>query len=108
MSTPQRKPYSGAERQLVIAFDVGTTFSGVSYAVLEPGQVPQILGVTQFRGQQRVGGDSKIPSIVCYDADGRAAAIGSETDLDANPELAEIDGLSRAEWCVRAHRCRQS
>jgi hypothetical protein len=27
-----RKPYSGTNRKLVVAFDVGTTFSGVSYA----------------------------------------------------------------------------
>jgi hypothetical protein len=42
-----RKPYGGATRSLVIALDVGTTFSGVSYAVLEPGEVPKIHGVTR-------------------------------------------------------------
>ena len=49
----------------------------------------------RFPGQQTVGGDSKIPSVVCYDADGEVVAVGSETDPEANPE---IDGLSRAEW----------
>lgn len=60
-----RKPYSGLSRSLVIAIDVGTTFSGVSfspeqhlyiylylsvkvsYAILEPGDIPKIHGVTR-------------------------------------------------------------
>ena len=59
-----RKPYSGLSRSLVIAIDVGTTFSGVSittttlyyahklfqvsYAILEPGEIPKIHGVTRY------------------------------------------------------------
>ena len=31
----------------MLAFDVGTTFSGVSYAILEPNEVPKIHGVTR-------------------------------------------------------------
>ena len=42
-----RKPYAGTHRALVLALDVGTTFSGVSYAFLEPNQVPKIHGVTR-------------------------------------------------------------
>ena len=42
-----RKPYSGQRRSLVLALDIGTTFSGVSYAILEPGEVPKIHGVTR-------------------------------------------------------------
>jgi hypothetical protein len=42
-----RKPYRGSTRSLVLALDVGTTFSGVSYAILEPGEVPKIHGVTR-------------------------------------------------------------
>lgn len=37
----------GTTRALVIALDVGTTFSGVSYAILEPGEVPKIHGLTR-------------------------------------------------------------
>ena len=40
------KPYVG-ETKLVIAFDIGTTFSGVSYCILEQGQIPEITGVTR-------------------------------------------------------------
>jgi hypothetical protein len=43
-----RKPYTGLTRSLVIALDIGTTFSGVSYAILEPGDVPKIHGVTRY------------------------------------------------------------
>jgi hypothetical protein len=45
--TDTRKIYSGSRRILVLAFDVGTTFSGVSYAFLDPGDVPKIHGVTR-------------------------------------------------------------
>jgi hypothetical protein len=59
-----RKPYRGTTRGLVIALDVGTTFSGVSYAFLEPGEVPKIHGVTRFPGQEHIAGDSKIPTVL--------------------------------------------
>ena len=57
----------------------------------------------RFPSQQKVGGDSKIPSVVCYDGDGNVAGVGSE----ANPELWEVEGLVRAEWYVLnyLHRC---
>jgi len=41
-----RSPYKGTSRKLVLAFDIGTTYSGVSYAFLDPGVVPEIKGVT--------------------------------------------------------------
>ncbi|KAG1739210.1 uncharacterized protein EDB91DRAFT_1053992 [Suillus paluster] len=75
-----RKPYSGSSRALIIALDVGTTFSGVSYALLEPGEVPKIHGVTRFPGQEHVAGNSKIPSIMYYDKHGRVMAAGAEAD----------------------------
>lgn len=46
-SSDTRKPYTGVSRALIIALDVGTTFSGVSYALLEPGEVPKFHGVTR-------------------------------------------------------------
>ena len=60
-----RSPYTGPRRKLVLAFDVGTTYSGVSYryvlsslrsilinssyvsSILDPGHVPEIRGVTR-------------------------------------------------------------
>ncbi|KAM6497400.1 hypothetical protein JOM56_007873 [Amanita muscaria] len=98
MPTHQRQPYFGTERKLVIAIDVGTTFSGVSYALLDPGVVPQIQPVTQFVGQREPRGDSKVPSIVCYSQDGTVVAAGAETDPETNDALAEMDDVIRVEW----------
>ncbi len=41
------KEYEGLQIELVVGIDVGTTFSGVSYAFLLPGEVPDILSVTK-------------------------------------------------------------
>ncbi|KAF8632112.1 hypothetical protein AX15_002043 [Amanita polypyramis BW_CC] len=100
MPTTQKQPqiYNGLQRKLVISFDVGTTFSGASYAFLIPGESPVVEGVTQFPGQQKVGGDSKIPSVVCYDGSGDVVAVGPETNPDTNSELMVVEGLVRAEW----------
>ena len=41
------KPFTGPLRKLVLAFDVGTTYSGIAYAILDPGETPRIQGVTR-------------------------------------------------------------
>ena len=33
--------YNGSKRKLVLSIDLGTTYSGISYAILDPGQVPE-------------------------------------------------------------------
>ena len=43
-----RKAYVGDKRTLVLAFDIGTTFSGISYALLDPGDVPTIKSVARL------------------------------------------------------------
>ncbi|KAM6491361.1 hypothetical protein JOM56_013135 [Amanita muscaria] len=98
MNTHQWGPYTGTEKLLVIGIDVGTTLSGVSYAVLEPGKVPRINPVERFSGQREERPDSKVPSVVCYDQDGHVLAAGPETDYELNPILSEIEGVRRAEW----------
>ena len=35
-------PYGGSKTSLVLSIDLGTTYSGVSYAVLDPGVEPVI------------------------------------------------------------------
>ena len=40
------KPHTGPTK-LVVAFDIGTTFSGISYCIHERGRIPEILGVTR-------------------------------------------------------------
>ena len=42
-----RACYSGRSRKFVVAFDIGTTFSGATYAFLDPGEIPQIQAVTR-------------------------------------------------------------
>ena len=42
-----RARYSGTSRKLVVALDIGTTFSGAAYAFLDPGEVPMIRSVTK-------------------------------------------------------------
>ncbi|TEB34592.1 hypothetical protein FA13DRAFT_1753603 [Coprinellus micaceus] len=92
-----RKPYGGLTRSLVIAIDVGTTFSGVSYAILEPGEVPKIHGVTRFPGQEHVAGNSKIPSILYYDKRGDLKAAGAEADANQIQALAEDENWHKVE-----------
>ena len=42
-----RTVYAGRTRKLVVALDIGTTFSGAAYAFLDPGEIPQIRSVTK-------------------------------------------------------------
>jgi hypothetical protein len=106
------KPYRGAYRKLVLAFDVGTTFSGVGYAILDPGEVPKIHGVTRymivvswnkcvlilnrFPGQEN--GDHKIPTILWYTKEGQVRAAGAEAGKDTMIFAAEKENLIFVEW----------
>ncbi|KAG2043946.1 hypothetical protein BDR03DRAFT_940321 [Suillus americanus] len=93
-----REPYKGSTRKLVLAFDVGTTFSGVSYCMLDPGEVPVIRGVARYPAQDRVGGDSKIPSILYYDLQGDVRAVGAEALQEHVIEQAEDEGWVKLAW----------
>ncbi|KAI6044888.1 hypothetical protein EDC04DRAFT_2640470 [Pisolithus marmoratus] len=93
-----RKPYEAPSRKLILAFDVGTTFSGISYCIVDPGEIPKICGVSKFPGQEHIGGDNKIPSIMYYDREGRVQAVGAETQQPHIIEKAEEEGWMRLEW----------
>jgi len=44
-----RSPYTGPpKKRLVLAFDIGTTYSGVSYVLLDQGLVPEIASVGRY------------------------------------------------------------
>ncbi|KAJ7578243.1 hypothetical protein C8J56DRAFT_969481 [Mycena floridula] len=95
-----REPFGGPQRKLVLAFDVGTTFSGISYSVLDPGIVPEIKSVTRFPAQEQVGGDAKIPSIIYYDEHGQVKGVGAEA-LELKDWVVENDQEDKwflAEW----------
>ncbi|KIJ66157.1 hypothetical protein HYDPIDRAFT_174829 [Hydnomerulius pinastri MD-312] len=93
-----RQPYQGLSRKLVLAFDVGTTYSGVSYCILDPGQVPEILGVSRYPAQEHVGGDNKIPSILYYDQRGDVRAVGAEALQQHIVDQAEEENWTKLEW----------
>ncbi|OAX34644.1 hypothetical protein K503DRAFT_803418 [Rhizopogon vinicolor AM-OR11-026] len=99
-----RAPYKGETRKLVLAFDVGTTFSGISYCILDPGEVPVIRGVSRYPAQEQVGGDSKIPSIIYYDLQGVVRAVGAEALQERIIERAKDDGWVKLEWW-KLHLC---
>ncbi|EKM51025.1 uncharacterized protein PHACADRAFT_128701 [Phanerochaete carnosa HHB-10118-sp] len=93
---PPQKPYEGPSRKLVLAFDVGTTYSGVAYATLDPGETPKIQAVTRFPGQSN--SDFKIPSVLLYTQDGQVRAVGAEAK-DPRMEMAiEDEDLILVEW----------
>ncbi|KAF8627755.1 hypothetical protein AX17_006121 [Amanita inopinata Kibby_2008] len=94
MSTRQR--YEELRRKLLIAFDVGTTFSGISYSILDPGEVPEIHGVTRFPAQ--LHGSLKIPTVLHYDSHGFVQAVGAEAVQDGIEEIAVDNGWTRVEW----------
>ncbi|OJA08932.1 hypothetical protein AZE42_05319 [Rhizopogon vesiculosus] len=93
-----REPYKGSTRKLVLAFDVGTTFTGISYCILDPGEVPVIRGVSRYPAQEQVGGDSKIPSIIYYDLQGDVRAVGAEALQERIIDQAEDEGWMKLEW----------
>ncbi|KAJ7137618.1 hypothetical protein C8R43DRAFT_1089388 [Mycena crocata] len=80
-----RKAFTGPTRKLVLGMDLGTTYAGLSYSLLEPGKIPSILPVTRFPAQDHVGGDSKVPSVIYYDRFGSVRA-------------AEEEGWVKSEW----------
>ncbi|KAJ3535906.1 hypothetical protein NMY22_g6268 [Coprinellus aureogranulatus] len=98
MSLPARKKYAGDARRLLLAFDIGTTFSGISYSILDPGIVPEIRPVTRYPCQEHVGGDSKIPTVIYYDDNGNVCAIGAETLKEGIEQDAEENGWTKAWW----------
>ncbi|KAF6748668.1 hypothetical protein DFP72DRAFT_915757 [Ephemerocybe angulata] len=49
MLMENRKPFEGTTRRLLLAFDIGTTYSGISYSILDPGKVPEIRPVTRAK-----------------------------------------------------------
>ncbi|KAI0350808.1 hypothetical protein OH77DRAFT_1412306 [Trametes cingulata] len=92
------QPYQGPVRKLVVAMDIGTTYSGVAYAILDPGEVPMILGLTRFPGQENAAGDSKIPSILYYRQDGSVHSVGAEAAQPGMELEAEDEDLIFVEW----------
>ena len=108
---PSLSPFTGSLRRLVLAFDVGTTFSGISFTVLDPGEVPKIQTVTRYACTHMIphlagaddkhstsfpgqaSGDFKIPSLLYYAQDGSVRAGGAEAAMTDMKLAAEDDNL---------------
>ncbi|KAF9047849.1 hypothetical protein BJ165DRAFT_1314171, partial [Panaeolus papilionaceus] len=102
-------PYPGPRRKLVLAFDIGTTFSGVSYSILDPGEIPEIKPslhdltnrkslLSRFPAQEYISGASKIPTVIYYDRAGNVHAVGAEAMQEGIYERAEDKQWFKAEW----------
>ena len=116
----QLEPYHGTNRKLVIAIDIGTTYSGVAYCILDPGETPKVLSVTRygcthclffartdprflsFPGQEgeNKSRDVKTPSILYYDQLGRLRAVGAEATLPSIKDQAYTEEWNLVKWCV--------
>nr|VWO95521.1 Zn(2)-C6 fungal-type domain-containing protein [Ganoderma boninense] len=92
------KAYRGPVRKLVVGIDVGTTFSGVSYAILDPGEVPRIYDITCYPGQENEAGHYRIPSILYYRPDGTLHSAGAEAAKPDMDFVAEDEDLTFVEW----------
>ncbi|KAH6910157.1 hypothetical protein BKA70DRAFT_1424707 [Coprinopsis sp. MPI-PUGE-AT-0042] len=93
-----RPPYRGVARKLLLSFDVGTTFSGVSYSIMDPGEISEIRTVTRFPEQVQSAGDCKIPSILYYDHQGNVKAVGAEAVWEGIEGVTEEEGWTKVEW----------
>ncbi|KAG8807374.1 hypothetical protein FRC17_004491 [Serendipita sp. 399] len=75
------KTYERTEA-IILAFDIGTTHSAVSFSHAYPGDSPSVRPVVKWPGQPEASGDSKIPTIIAYQ-DGQAKFFGAEArELD--------------------------
>lgn len=95
---PLHRAYTGPRRKLLLALDVGTTYSGISYSILEPGKIPEIKSVVRFPAQEQISGASKIPTIVLYNRQGEVKAVGAEAISEDTLVEAEKRGWLKAEW----------
>ncbi|KAJ7021945.1 hypothetical protein C8F04DRAFT_1139529 [Mycena alexandri] len=93
-----RNTFSGSTRKCILGIDIGTTYAGMSYCLMEPGRIPEILPVTRFPAQDHVGGDSKVPSVIYYDRAGRVKACGAEALQEGVVEQAIEHRWEKAEW----------
>ncbi|CCM01024.1 uncharacterized protein FIBRA_03072 [Fibroporia radiculosa] len=94
------KPFGGDSRKLVLAIDVGTTYSGVAFCVLDPGEVPKVFSVTRYPGQEGENKlrDTKIPTILYYTPEGTVGAAGAEAKSDESRFKEDDEDWVLAQW----------
>lgn len=92
-----RLPYDGDSRKLLLAFDLGTTYSGISYSILDPDIRPTIQPVTRYPSLEGTGSNAKIPTVICYDQNGKMRAAGSEAMSENITDKIAEEGWIRCE-----------
>ncbi|KAG8793239.1 hypothetical protein FRC12_003456 [Ceratobasidium sp. 428] len=65
-------------QKIILGIDIGATQSAVSFAYLYPGGPQTLHRVANWPGQESHKGESKIPTLVYYDSDGKAVSFGAE------------------------------
>ncbi|KAG9054865.1 hypothetical protein FS842_003929 [Serendipita sp. 407] len=80
--------YQGEEK-IIVAIDLGTTHTAVSFAHAYPGSEVDVRMVTRWKGQPEAAGDSKIPTIVAYEQ-GEAIGCGAEAREYIGDEAYEV------------------
>ncbi|KAN0086241.1 hypothetical protein V8E55_007375 [Tylopilus felleus] len=93
---PYRGLYSGPTK-LVLAFDIGTTYSGASYCILVPRRVPEVLAVARFPAQGVARAEARVPSLLYYDQSGAVRAAGAEALTQDIIQTAKSEGWMKAE-----------
>ncbi|KAF8311672.1 uncharacterized protein EI90DRAFT_3138173 [Cantharellus anzutake] len=89
--------WSGREK-LILAFDIGATYSGVAYSHLFPFSPQAVSCVSGWPGQPVHQSENKVPSLAWYDRHGNARLFGAEA---ATPD-AEIRA-ARGGWSLAKH-----
>ncbi|KAG8752842.1 hypothetical protein FRC14_006668 [Serendipita sp. 396] len=77
MATQTSSQVYQGEEKIIVAIDLGTTHTAVSFAHAYPGSQTGIRMVTRWKGQPEAAGDSKIPTIVISEQ-GEMIAAGAE------------------------------
>ncbi|KAH7088611.1 hypothetical protein BKA62DRAFT_728462 [Auriculariales sp. MPI-PUGE-AT-0066] len=85
--------YRGEEK-LVIGMDLGTTMSAVSYAHLRDGEEPRVHLIMKWPGQPAAAGDCKVPTLVRYNAEGKALLFGRAAQLNED----NLENTYLAKW----------
>ncbi|KAN0086227.1 hypothetical protein V8E55_007361 [Tylopilus felleus] len=100
---PDLKLYFSSTK-LVLAFDIGTTYSSVAYSILESYRTPEVFSVTRFPAQGIARADSKVPSLLYYDKSGALKAAGAEVLTSDVIQTAQTEGWTKADlW--KLHLC---
>ncbi|KAN0086237.1 hypothetical protein V8E55_007371 [Tylopilus felleus] len=102
---PSRRSYSGPPK-LVLAFDIGTTYSGASYCILVPHRVPEVFSVSRqvFPYFLSIYHEARVPSLLYYDKCGAVRAAGAEALTQDTIQTAKTEGWIKAEWW-KLHLC---